>query len=235
MANNYPEFSEVLPNLTAEEEAWLKEQLETVHVFGDKEYTEDTLPKEFNAEASDWSGVRAWYDMEEQPDSPLDHGFCYEFCDDDPGENWGRHLWFYTDEWGYPELVAHLVQKFLRKFRPGDCWSLGYAVTCSKPHVGGFGGGAAFVTADDIQYFSDGDFLEKARGDCEQAKQSGADPTAEQRFVLYDFDMGDLASTRVYDDADEAAQDADLLDNVIVAGFALEHVPAGSLPEKEGT
>ena len=29
MANNYLEFSEVLPNLMAEEEPWLKEQLET--------------------------------------------------------------------------------------------------------------------------------------------------------------------------------------------------------------
>ncbi len=32
MANNYLEFSEVLPNLTSEEEAWLKEQLETARV-----------------------------------------------------------------------------------------------------------------------------------------------------------------------------------------------------------
>ncbi len=234
MANQYLEFSEVLPNLTAEEETWLKEQLETIHVFGDKEYTEDMLPKEFDAEKSDWSGVRAWYDMEEQPDSPIDHGFCYEFHDDDPEENWGRHLWFYTEEWGYPELVAHLVQKFLRQFRAGDCWSLSYAVTCSKPRVSEFGGGAVFVTANDIQYFSDGDFREKAREAFEKTKQSDVDPATERRFVLYDFDMCDLASTRVYDDAHEAAQDADLLDNVMVVGFSLERVPSGSLAETEG-
>ena len=234
MANQYLEFSEVLPNLTAEEETWLKEQLEMIHVFGDRQYTSVELPEGLDPMKSDWCGIRAWRDLEELPGFPTDLGFCYEFCDDSRGENWGRHLWFYTEEWGYPELVAHLVQKFLRQFRAGDCWSLSYAATCEKLRVGDFGGGAVFVTANDIQYFSDGDFREKAREVFEQAKQPDAEPATERRFVLYDFDTGDLASTRVYDDAQEAAQDAALLDNVMVVGFSLERVPSGSLAESEG-
>ena len=64
-------------------------------------------------------------------------------------DGWGRHLWFYAEESGSPDNVAWLVQKFLKRFRPDQCWSLTYAATCSKPRVGEFGGGAVFVTADD--------------------------------------------------------------------------------------
>jgi hypothetical protein len=234
MANQYLEFSEVLPNLTSEEEAWLNEQLEIVHVFGDQQYTSAELPEGLDAMKSDWCGIRAWHDLEELPGLRTDVGFCYEFCDEDLDEDWGRHLWFYTEEWGYPELVAHLVQKFLKRFRAGDCWSLSYAVTCSKPRVGEFGGGAMFVTANEIQYFSDGDFREKSREAFEKTKQPDAGRLTEQRFVLYDFDMGDLASTRVYDDAHKAAQDGDLLDSVMVVGFTLECVSGGSVAGKEG-
>ncbi len=235
MSNNYLEFSEVLPNLTPDEEAWLKEQLQTVHVFGDRQYTEEELPEGLDTTGADWFGIRAWADLDPRPDYGDEFGFCCQFCDSESEEDWGRHLWFYTEEWGYPELVAHLVQKFLKQFRPGDCWSLSYAVSCSKPRVGEFGGGAVFVTADGVEYSSDGDFLEKARKAFERAKQPGREPTIQRRFVLYDFDAGDLASTRVYDNAQEAAEDADLLDNVMVVGFTMEHMPAGSLAEKEDT
>jgi hypothetical protein len=55
------------------------------------------------------------------------------------------------------------VQKFLKKFRPGQCWSLAYSTTCSKPRVSEFGGGAVFVTADTIQSNSTNDFIEDRR------------------------------------------------------------------------
>lgn len=118
--------------------------------------------------------------------------------------------------------------------RPGDWWTLSYAASCSKPSVGEFGGGTVFVTANEIQYFAEDDFLEKARKAFEQAKQPDAGHLTERQFILYDFDMGELASTRVYGDAQEAAEDADLLDNVIVMGFTLERTPGGSSDEKEG-
>ena len=40
MANNYLEFSEVLPLLTDPEIEWLQQQLEMVYVFDGKEYGE---------------------------------------------------------------------------------------------------------------------------------------------------------------------------------------------------
>ena len=58
MADNYLEFSEVIANLTEPEEAWLKEQLHPIHVFGDKEYSEDAVAAELADTDADWTGVR---------------------------------------------------------------------------------------------------------------------------------------------------------------------------------
>lgn len=58
MADNYVLFSEVIANLTEEEEAWLKEQLQPIRVFGGKEYAEDAVPAELADTSSDWEGVR---------------------------------------------------------------------------------------------------------------------------------------------------------------------------------
>ena len=64
---------------------------------------------------------------------------------------------------GNADNVAWLVQKFLKKFRPDQCWSLTYAATCSKPRVGEFGGGAMFVTANKIKWQNAYDFIEEQR------------------------------------------------------------------------
>ena len=136
MADNYLEFSEVIPKLRKREEAWLKAQLQHVAVFGDKEYTIDPVPDEsperypdlsdfVPAELAecdpDWYGVRFLRDQEGyDPEYDL-LGFQYSF--DGPemprrrNDRWGRHLWLYADEYGNPENVVHLVQKFLKQFR----------------------------------------------------------------------------------------------------------------------
>jgi hypothetical protein len=165
MANNYLEFSEVLPHLTAEEELWLRNQLETVYVFGDCEYVEDEVPSDLDTADADWSGCRAWRDLEDgDPDDGETIGFACEFHDDhDTLDGWGRHLWLHTEESGCPERAAQLVQKFLKEFRPQECWSLTYATTCSKPRVGEFAGGAVFVTADEIKWQDASDSTEQER------------------------------------------------------------------------
>lgn len=128
MANNYLQFSEVLPRLTAEEEQWLVEQLEVVHVHDGKEYTDKDLPEELASEEIEWSGCRAFRDLDGfDPGMEDGAGFCYEFdTDEDAYTNWGRHLWVYAEEYGDEERLTHLVQKFLKRFRPQDSWSLGY-------------------------------------------------------------------------------------------------------------
>jgi len=162
VANNYLQFSEVVPHLTEAEEPWLEEQLQTVCVFGAHEYAEDAVPTDLADAKPDWTGVRFLRDKKDH-DAQWDAlGFEFSFGDDAP-TGWGRHLWLYAEESGEPGNVAHLVQKFLKKFRSGQCWGLTYAATCSKPRVGEFDGGAVFVTAKRI-YWQDGcDFIERKR------------------------------------------------------------------------
>ena len=172
MANNYLEFSEVLTQLGQEEEKWLRDQLEFVYVFGDQEYTEDELPERLAAKDADWIGCRVYRDLEEYDSSEFEFvGFEYTFHDDDhPPGGWGRHLWLYAEESGFVDRLAHLVQKFLRKFRRDQCWSLTYATTCSKPRVGEFGGGAGFITAKEIKWQNAYDFIEEQRRAFQQEK-----------------------------------------------------------------
>ena len=175
MADNWLTFSEVIPNLTAAEEEWLEHQLEGIAIVGGKEYPYELGDDDIKAgreqvavEKAEFAGCRAYRDMEDYDFGMhgSEVGFQYSFDDDhDQPEGWGRHMWLYTDENGEIELVAHLVQKFLRKFRPKGCWSLTYATTCSKPCVGEFGGGAVFVTAAEIKYESTYGFIEQQRAE----------------------------------------------------------------------
>ena len=163
MADNHLEFSEVLGDLVESEEAWLKEQLQPICVFGDTEYLGAAVPAELATTKPDWTGVRFLRDKPDHDPQWDALGFEYAFHDDHDEGGWGRHLWFYTEGWGDTSNVAWLVHKFLKKFRPDQCWSLTYATTCSKPRVGEFGGGAMFVTADEIKWQNAYEFIEDQR------------------------------------------------------------------------
>jgi len=172
MADHYLQFSEVLTKLTAEEEAWLKEQLQEICVFGDKEYAKDAIPAKLKCKKPNWEGyrfLRTTDDFEALCDDEL--GFCHQF-DDDMDNDWGRHLWLYAEEGGDPNNVAQLVHLFLKKFRPDQYWVMEYACTCSKPRVGAFSGGNVFVTADEVKGQSTYDFLEQEIKVFEAAKEA---------------------------------------------------------------
>ena len=173
MADNWLTFSEVIPKLTSEEEAWLEQQLEAVAVIDGKEYPYELDEDEVDVEGTkvparkaEFAGCRAYRDMEgyDVDQYGFQVGFLYEFQDDhDQPNGWGRHLWLYADKGSELDLLAHFVQKFLRNFRSSDCWSLTYATTCSKPRVGEFGGGAIFITASEIHWENVYDFVDKQR------------------------------------------------------------------------
>jgi hypothetical protein len=134
MADNYLEFFESLDELTPAEFDWLRQQL-----------AEDPLT-ECPAFLADYE--------DREPDDPA-RGFEYHFHGD-PAE--ALHL--YAEENGDVGRTAHLVQKFLKAFRPEQAWSLTYAATCSKTRVGEFSGGAVFVTAEEITFHDAYDFIE---------------------------------------------------------------------------
>jgi hypothetical protein len=154
VANQYCSFSVVLPNLQEVEEAWLREQLTKIYVFGEQEYLEDEVPDNLYFEDADWQGLRVFRDVDDGDETEHDADFNHAFLDDATGERgngWGRHLWLFAEENGNPANVAWLVHKFLARFRHRESWELSYAVTCSKMVVDAFGGGALFVTAEAIQ------------------------------------------------------------------------------------
>jgi hypothetical protein len=156
MADHFTEFSEVIPHLTPDEEAWLRDQLQVIQVFDGQEYPAGNLPAHLAARDPDWQGCRFLRDIEDA-DECTDGwaGFSHELADDGdrtPG-GWGRHLWLHSDEGVSLDRVVHLVQKFLARFRPEDCWSATYAEVCSRPRVGEFGGGGIVVTASGFQWF----------------------------------------------------------------------------------
>ena len=164
MANHYLNFSEVIDHLRDDEADWLRQQLQVVHVFGETEYAAGEVPEHLASETADWIGCRAYRDMEAyDPDCGEPVGFEYRFSEDDTDETWGRYLWLYAEEWGDVERVAHLVRTFLNRFRPDACWALTYAAVCSQPRVSEFGGGAVFVTADEIRYHNAHEFVEQCR------------------------------------------------------------------------
>ena len=158
MADNFLQFSEVLTALTDQEHAWLREQVQYIYVVGDREYTVDDLPADFSSEQVDWEGYRVFRSRNSADDEYTDFEFSFDKNDDG-----SRDLWLYATESGSPEQVAFLVQQFLRRFRPEQCWSLTYAETCSKPRIGEFGGGAVFVTAGHVDFANARDFIEEQR------------------------------------------------------------------------
>ena len=175
MADHFLEFSEVIPRLTPEEEEWLRQQLRPAVVRQGKLYDREWAELNLGDATPDWEGGRFLYDfpdLEERDSNFAD--FEWELCDDSPGSEIGAHLWLHSGEGGDLEAVGHLVQKFLRQFRPQDGWCLTYATWCSKPRVGEFGGGAMFVTTYEIRWQNAYDWVEQQRK-AWQRKQRKAD------------------------------------------------------------
>ena len=67
----------------------------------------------------------------------------------------------YADESGNADHVALFMQEYLKRFNPEGAFSITYSATCSKPRLGEFGGGAAFVTAEKIEWIDSHDWVQK--------------------------------------------------------------------------
>ncbi len=58
-----------------------------------------------------------------------------------------NELWLYAEESGSPEQVAAVLEAYLAKFNPTGVITFSWAFTCSKLRPNEFGGGAAVITA----------------------------------------------------------------------------------------
>jgi hypothetical protein len=173
MSTTFLQFSEVVPKLTPEEEAWLRRELEWIYVFGEDTYPEDHVPDHLDLADADWHGCRCYMDLESfDPEEGTEGaGFEYAFQDDDGRpDGWGRYLWVYADEGADLNRLAHLVRKFLCTHRPGHWWSLTYCLACTRPQASESSGGGIFITAEDIKWFDAHGLIENERQAFEQRR-----------------------------------------------------------------
>jgi hypothetical protein len=192
MANNYLLFAEILEDVMLEETTWLRHQLEPIVVIDGAEYPEgDDSLSDLKTEPSyegmrflrNYDGLDNTDDREYRYDDAHYQGFEVEFEDD-------GDVLFFAEEHGDPARLAHLVQQFLRRFRPNECWPLSYAKTCSKPHPSEFGGGAAFVTADEIRWQSSFTFVEQQLTAFKAGRSAHAGPSAIEGHPNSDVEAG---------------------------------------------
>lgn len=113
MANNYLLFSEVLPCANQEQQDWLMERF--------------LLAEESEADAEVDYGI----------DAPECGAPCQAERHDDP-----LGVWLYTEESGELNVLDHIIRAFQRRFATTEPFILTYALTCSRPRLSEFDGGA---------------------------------------------------------------------------------------------
>ncbi len=152
MANNYVQFSEGLELRNDEELNWSEEHL---GLFGKAEDWEEleTHPQ--------YGRYKSLVDLYEQDDPDIAR-IEFEW-------NWEKSsgkqktLYIFSDEAGNVEHAATFVQQYLQRFYNDGCFCISWAETCSLPRAGEFGGGAAFITAEKIEWMSTYGWTEKKR------------------------------------------------------------------------
>ena len=172
MANNYLQFSQILDIDNQKQADWLKNELTAPCELPGAPDTAD--PEVFSKFLSKWAKAH-----------DVDLKANYDAWDCWPGFDWKienglpaepltpTQLWVHDNgEWGNTDNVAHVVQRFLAKFRPKDFWALTWAETCSKPRIGEFNGGGFVVTSKSIKWFSAGHQIDKYCDKLRKAKSA---------------------------------------------------------------
>lgn len=126
MADYYTQFAMSLDDVSSEEAQWIREMIAE---------DEDGFPK----------FMQDWEDRDEML------GFlAFDLTFDDDRTVKITDL----DGYGNEGQLARFLQMYLKRWRPDTYLGLSFAYTCSKPRNDAFGGGAAFITADYIEWMS---------------------------------------------------------------------------------
>lgn len=142
MADNYLQFSMMVPLKTDSEQAWCRESLTALARFlsgeekGVQKFASDIAWVVMEALRKDWSHQGFEWSITPTPDK------AGQVAD----------LWLHDDESGEPEQVAEFLRAYLKKFNPGGSLWFSWAYTCSKMRVNEFGGGAVVVTATKVTF-----------------------------------------------------------------------------------
>lgn len=129
MANNYLQFSFKVP-MSEEAGRWCQSRLDCLGelAYGTEDAEDAALIEE----------VRGWELGKVLLDEQTSLGFSSEY------EDGALYLW--AEESGDVEHAALFVLEYLRKWEPTGIVGFEYSVSCSKPRVDEFGGGAVVIT-----------------------------------------------------------------------------------------
>ena len=77
------------------------------------------------------------------------------------GDDGHQRLWVWSGEdgCGSPDEAATIARKFLDRFRPDETIAFEFAVSCSKPRLDSFGGGAVVITAENTEWLNTGTWI----------------------------------------------------------------------------
>ena len=102
------------------------------------------------------------------PDSLLDALELWLFTTE--GETFkGKYsLWLHTSEGGV-DAACVFIQHLLGRFNPEGSVGFEWSNDCSKPRIDAYGGGAAFITAQEIKFITTADWLQEQINLCEQS------------------------------------------------------------------
>lgn len=89
---------------------------------------------------------------------PAADDWNFETESDDQGEKFG--IWLHSD-CGAIDAVCLFIQHLLQKFNPDGRIGFEWSNDCSKPRLDAYGGGAAIVTAKNIQSMTTIEWLRK--------------------------------------------------------------------------
>lgn len=70
-----------------------------------------------------------------------------------------KMLWLFAEENGEPWDAAVFIRYLLKYFQIKQAVTFEFAYTCSSMRPDGFGGGAYFVTADELRWCNSGDWV----------------------------------------------------------------------------
>lgn len=168
MANNYLQFSTLIPDLNLSEKKWFDHVQGAIGAFVDDELSLDSakdrmkFSSKFGAEA-----------LEIATGMELDDGLGFDMSLGDD-----KDIWIRAEENGDPEQVATFIQFFLKKFRPNTSHCFSWAEWCDKLRVNEFGGGSVLITTEWMEWVND-TYLDDLGRAYETAKKKNRDCSKE--------------------------------------------------------
>jgi len=131
--------------LTEDEITWIEDEIEI----------EATLDELTDDERKKWAEERGFDDPDEG------FGFLLSIEKHSDGT---KFMWLTHDENFNTANACGFLQHWIRSVRPTNSVSFEYSHTCSKARLDAFGGGAAYITKDEIRYLSTHEWMSEQEG-----------------------------------------------------------------------